>query len=191
MFGLLLVTVFAAGCTSTAKTDVGKLWGFGMPPTGKSKVVFIRPSSEGKAIDFGVHDGERLIGRSLSSTYFVYECDPGQHVFSSSFGNLAILYADLLPDRIYYVNVQGQLKAFSPVWVKLDALYPGCAAIKWEKISNILTKLKETTITSSEVEHDLTGVEKYKERMKKYENDAQPDPRILPEYGQTNPILAQ
>jgi len=65
---------------------------------------------------FAVHDGERLIGRSSSATYFIYECDPGQRVFSFSFGNLDILNADLLPDRIYYVKVMAVAQAWGPAW---------------------------------------------------------------------------
>jgi len=184
----LVSALLAAGCASTHADKSAKSASIPTPPAGKSEVVFMRPGSDGKGIDFAVRDGDRLIGKSLSSTYFAYECDPGHHVFSSSFGNLTILSAELLPDRIYYVNVRGQLRAFGPVWVKMEPLYPDCAAMKWDKLPETLADLKETTVTSAEVEHDLKGIENYKERMKKYENDPQHNERILPEYGQTRPI---
>lgn len=185
---ILIGGLLLAGCSSTPQD--GHLppkvtsSSISMPAAGKSKVVFLRPSSDGHVVDFGIHDGDRLIGRSVSSTYFTYECDPGHHVFSSSFGNMMILKADLLPDRIYYVNVRGQLRAFGPVWVRMEPVYPGGASIQWEKLPRIIEDLKENRVTNAEVEHDLTGIEKYKERMRKSENDPESQASLLPEHGQ-------
>ena len=190
MLGLLLVTMFASGCASTAHMDAAKIADLGMPAPGKSKVVFLRPSHLAFAVHFAVHDGEKMIGRSSSAEYFTYECDPGQHVFSTSMENLAFLDADLLPDRIYYVKIQATM-GFWIARVKMSALYPGCTEIKWEELPHILAKLEKTTITSEDVTNDLKGIKGYMERLKEYQDKPQKDPnavKILPEYGQTTPL---
>jgi hypothetical protein len=194
MFGLLLASVFLSGCASTTITDPAKRADLGMPSPGKSKVVFIRPGKfEGGGIHFGVHDEERLIGKLLSSTYFVYECDPGHHVFSTSMENLSFLDANLLPDRIYYVKVEATMGLLI-ARAKMSALYPGCDDIPWQKMPGLLAESSKTTITSEEVERDMKGAEGYTERLKKNENEPEPHKdanKILPEYGQTAPIFSQ
>lgn len=195
MFGLLVVTVLVNGCASTTDTAAGKPAlnlgpDFEMPAPGKSKVVFIRPGHFAYAVHFGVHDGERLIGESSSSEYFAYECDPGHHVFSTSMDNLSFLDADLLPDRIYYVRVE----AVMGMWiagVKMSALYPGCAAINWQKMSKIVAKLEKTAITSDDIERDTKKIDGYMTRLKKYQDKSKDGGKILPEYGQTMPLTSQ
>ena len=101
-FALLLALVFGSGCASTTYTR-GRKSGLGLdlPAPGKSKVVFVRPGQfMGDGVVFGVHDGDRLIGVVPGSSYFVYDCEPGRHLFSSSMEDIAILEADLLADRI-------------------------------------------------------------------------------------------
>lgn len=182
---LLLASLLIVGCASTDTEKGGKSVSIPMPSAGKSRVVFVRANKEGGPIDFGVHDGDVLVGKLRDKTYFVYDCAPGHHVFSSSFGNLMILNADLSPDRIYYVHVRGQLRAWGPMWIKMDPIYPGCPGEQsWEKLPRTLGKLREYTVTSAEVEHDLKGIEKYKERMKKYESDPEANEKLLADHGQ-------
>src|ERR1051325_3250705 len=95
LLGLLFVTVFGSGCASTAYTTGGKTaLKQEMPPPGKSKVLFVRPSQFlGEAIAFHVHDGDHLIGVLPGTSFFVYECEPGNHLFSASMEDLAMLAA--------------------------------------------------------------------------------------------------
>jgi len=193
MFGLLLVSMLVSGCASTTVTDPGKRADLWMPPPGKSKVIFIRPGKFTGLIgyiNFGVHDEERLIGKLSNWSYFVYECDPGHHVFSTSMENLTFLDADLLPGRIYYVKVE----AFVGSWSNetgMSPLYPGGHEIRWKKMPDLLAEVKRSTVTSQEVEHDLKGAQAYTERLKKYQSDPEAYlAKILPEYGQTTPIFS-
>jgi hypothetical protein len=198
MAGLLLAAVMANGCASTPDTDTGGSKSasnlasdLAMPAPGKSKVVFLRPGTYAWPYHFGMHDGERLVGKSSSSSYFVYECDPGHHVFSTSMENMAFLDADLLPDRIYYVRV----KAGMGMWtarVNMYALYPGCAEINWRKLPRILGDLEKEHITEVDAQHDAEGITCYMDRLKKYQDEAKPGAnKILPEYGQTTPLPLQ
>jgi hypothetical protein len=195
MFGLLLVTVFVNGCASTTDTVTGKPAlnlgpDFGMPAPGKSKVIFLRPGHFAYAVHFGVHDGERLIGESSSSEYFAYECDPGHHIFSTSMDNLCFLDADLLPDRIYYVEVQATMGMWI-AGVRMNALYPGCPEVNWQKMPRIISKLEKTTITSNDVGRDKKNIEGYMKRLKEYQDKSKDEGKILPEYGQTVPLTSQ
>lgn len=192
VFALLVVAVFGTGCASTAYTK-GRTSALNLelPAPGKSKVVFVRLSqSLGDAITFSVHNGDGLIGVLPSSSYFVYECEPGAHVFSSSMEDMALLEANLLPDRIYYAKVSSQLG----VWisrVNMYALYPGCAGDLWPQLPKALAKLKETVVTPAAVADDQRGAAKYMERIEKYLSEYRAKPnreQILPEHGQTQPI---
>ncbi len=194
-FGLLLLTAMVNGCASSSDTGSGKARpslgaDFAMPAPGKSKVIFLRPGHYGWAVHFDMHDGDRLIGKSSSSSYFPYECDPGHHVFSTSMETLAFLDADLLPDRIYYVRVRCVMGVLTAE-VKMYALYPGNTEINWQEMPQILTKLERENVTSEEVQHDATGAQHYMERLKKYQDESRNGGRILPEYGQPTSLFSQ
>lgn len=195
IFGLLLAALIVNGCASSDGKAGLKLGpDLGMPAPGKSKVVFLRPGHTAWAVHFRVHDGEKWIGRSSSSSYFVYECDPGRHFFSTSMDNVAFFNADLLPDRIYYVRV----KAVMGLWVagvRMYALYPGCAEINWGKMPKILAELEEEgPITNEEQENDKVKLAGYMERVKAHQNNPEQDfdaEKVLPEFGQTTPLSPQ
>jgi hypothetical protein len=194
LFGLLLAMVMANGCASTSDAGAGKAGStvvadLAMPSPGKSKVVFLRPGVFAYAVHFGIHDGEQLVGKSSSSSYFAYECDPGHHVFSASMDNVAFLDADLLPDRIYYVRV----KAVFGTWVsgvKMFALYPGCAEFEWQKIPKTLASMEKETINNEDVRRDAVKATEYMKRLKEAQDKAKPGDanKIRPDYGQATPL---
>jgi hypothetical protein len=188
---LLMVVLFGTGCASNY--TIGRRSGLGleMPATGKSKVVFVRPSQfMGDGMDFAVHDGDKLIGVVSGSSYFVYDCEPGQHLFSSSMEDVAMLEANLLPERIYYAKVSSQLG----VWisrVNMYSLHPGCAGDLWTELPKILSKTRETIVKQAAVTDDQRGAARYMERVNQYLAEYRSNPnreQILPEHGQTQPI---
>lgn len=185
--------MFVSGCasTETSKQELSLKPDMGMPAAGKSKVIFFRPTNYGGDLNFGVHDGRQLIGRVSGLSYFTYECELGHHVFSTSMENLAFLDADLLPDRIYYVCVHATM-GWVIARVKMDAIYPGCSEMNWEKMPNTLVKLEKTTVDDYAVKQDTLRIRGYTERLQKYQNEAGTNAfRILPEYGQTAPLYSQ
>jgi hypothetical protein len=193
MFGLLLVVTLGQGCASSGTSNTVKsvTSEFAMPSPGKAKVIFVRSTSNG-GVDLGVHDGERLVAKLSGKTYGVYECEPGQHLFSGSFGNLYILNANLLPDRIYYVKAVLIDQMWTSAFVKMTPLYPGAAGSDWEKMPRILTKLKKSIVTPEQAERDKKGIDRYMERLKVYRD--KPGlvlESILPEYGQTTSLYPQ
>ncbi|MEL7006912.1 MAG: hypothetical protein AAFN93_29970 [Bacteroidota bacterium] len=55
------------------------------PAEGKSLVYFVRPSAAGALINFKYFDGEKYLGKINGANYFIYECDPGEHIFWAAF----------------------------------------------------------------------------------------------------------
>jgi hypothetical protein len=166
-----------------------------MPASGKAKVVFFRADKSGLGgrINFRIHDGDQLIGVLIRDSYFVYECEPGDHFFSSSMENVAMLDANLLPDRIYYAKAS----AAPGCWVarvKMSSLHPGGAGDLWPQLPKLLPRLRETTLFPEVVEHERQGTTRYMERVQKWRQEDYLSntnrEQILPEHGQTKPIGA-
>jgi hypothetical protein len=189
MPALVPAIMLAQGCVSQGSSPADKS-DFGMPQPGKAKVIFICPVSGG-GLEVGVHDGEQLVAKLPYKTYGVYECNPGPHLFSGSFGNVAILNANLLPDRIYYVVADFQARTFGVAWVKLVPLYPGGSEIKWQKLPEVLARMRKGVAVTPEIaERDRAGIGGYMERLNTYrDKPAAGLHTILPEYGQTTPIF--
>jgi hypothetical protein len=191
MSNLLLVIILAAGCAASKETKVSSraMPDLAMPSPGKAKVVFFRPDSNG-GIDVGVHDGEQLVAKLPGKSYTVYESAPGRHLFSGSFGNLDILNANLSPDRIYYVQARMVVQMFGPAHIKLSPMTPDTA--DWQKMVQVLPKLKKRGVTPQEAEHDRKGIVQYMERLKSYQDKpGAVFESILPEYGQSTSLYSQ
>jgi len=189
LFGSLLVMTLTHGCASSQGAKVvtkREMPDLAMPSSGKAKLVFFRPDSN-SGIDIGVHDGEQLVAKLPGKTYAVYECAPGQHLFSGSFGNLDMVNANLLPDRIYYVKAGLVVQMIGPAWVKLVPIKSQTA--EWQEMSKTLPKLEKKIVTPEESEHDVKGIARYMERLKFYQNKpGAVFETIQPEYGQSAPL---
>ncbi len=137
-----------------------------------------------------MHDCEQLVAKLPGKSYTVYECAPGQHLFSGSFGNLDILNANLFVDRIYYVQARMVVQMFGPAHIKLSPMKPDTD--DWRKMAQVLPKLERRVVTPQEAEHDRKGIEKYMERLKSYQDKpGAVFESILPEYGQNTLLHSQ
>ncbi|MBW2016911.1 MAG: hypothetical protein JRJ01_08735 [Deltaproteobacteria bacterium] len=76
------------------------------PPADKARVYFMRPSGFGFAVHFQIWDRENLIGLAQAKSYFVYECDPGKHLFIGIAENKRAVEADLKAGKSYYILTQ-------------------------------------------------------------------------------------
>jgi hypothetical protein len=72
-------------------------------PSDKAVVTFIRATAFGGAIDFGIWDGERVVGVLDPRAYIQYTCDPGEHVFLGRAENWSAVKATLEAGRKYYI----------------------------------------------------------------------------------------
>jgi len=135
---VLLTAILLAGCgrsimiPTTAKPQLAE---------GKALVTFIRATSFGGAIDFGLWDGENLVGVLDPKTYIQVEVDPGEHYFLARAENWSIVKANLEAGKRYYVLANVAMG----VWkarVVLRPIRQGDADYKQENIDAWLTDLR-------------------------------------------------
>ncbi len=79
---------------------------FQRPAEGKSLVYFTRYGGALALIDFRYFDGQKYLGRVGGNNYFIYECDPGEHVFWVSAENNAFIKGNLKPNSTYVIEVR-------------------------------------------------------------------------------------
>jgi hypothetical protein len=199
LFLAILSSLFVSGCASSDNNQESHKSALALevPLSGKSKIIFVRPGQfvplAAKSMHYAIHDGDKLIGILGDSTYFVYECEAGHHVFSCAMRNVSTLEGDLLRAHIYYVQVRPSVNF--PTYVDMNAIFPGCPKNRWTKLPAMLRDAKETVITSDAIAHDKIGIENYTERLNKElsepstRDDA--ETKILPEYGQTTSISSE
>jgi len=109
------------------------------PTPGKSLVYFVRVSGTGALmINFKYFHGDHYIGKFSGVNYFLYECDPGPQMFWVSAENRDFLEANLLPDKVYVVEVRPTLGAFKAAVKLIPILNTDVKDV--QRITKILTK---------------------------------------------------
>jgi hypothetical protein len=84
---------------------------FQKPSEGKC-LVYIIKSGAGALVNFRAYLDNKFLGVLSSDTYVVVECDPGNHLFWATSENRDYIEADLLPNKVYVLNAEGQMGAF-------------------------------------------------------------------------------
>lgn len=192
-YSVLVASILFAGCASSGGGKETKdSMRIGMPAPGKAKAIFVR-SPGARYAKFAVHDENRLIGIVPYYAYCIYECEPGHHLFSASLGNVAMLEADLLPNRLYYVEVHETHGMVAP-GVEMHSIYPNCEGNRWKRLPKWLDGARETVLDDALIEHDRQGIDRYMERVQTYRKEKYlTNPKreqILPEHGQPKPLGA-
>jgi hypothetical protein len=100
---ILTVVLMFMGCAGTSGYMV-KTTPVAGPSPDKALVYFMRPSSMGFAVNFQIWDGDHFVGLSQAQSYFVYECNPGTHLFIGIAENKVALEADVAAGKSYYVG---------------------------------------------------------------------------------------
>ena len=122
----LVVTVcLLSGCFATSaymtKLDAQAVLA---PQSGKSRVVFIRPSAFASGVKFTLFTGRgEFLGDSLPESHFAVDLPPGQKVFIVWAENTAALQANLAPGCTYFVEVASKL-GFTAARAHLLAMKP-------------------------------------------------------------------
>ena len=193
LYSMLLSIALLAGCAGGGGSgkQITTSMKIGEPGPTKAKVVFVR-SPGARYAKFAVHDADRLVAIVPYHSYCIYECEPGHHRFSATLGNVAILDADLLPARVYYVEVHETHGLVAP-GVEMHPIYPNCKGNKWKHLPKWLDSAREVVLDDAAIEHDKKGIAEYVARVEKYrEEKYMTDPgreRILPEHGQIKPTV--
>lgn len=83
---------------------------FQKPAEGKVLVYFVRYQGAVAMLDFKYFDGEKYLGRATMINYFVYECDPGEHVFWVATENREYIKGNLKANCVYVIEVRPYLR---------------------------------------------------------------------------------
>jgi hypothetical protein len=120
-------------------------------PADHALVTFIRATSYGGAIDFGLWDGDKLIGVIDPKAYIQYKATPGEHVFLARAENWSYVKANLEEGRNYYILTNVSMG----VWKARVVLVPitkGNEKYGQSEIDNWMSRLKPTTPDPAKVD---------------------------------------
>lgn len=84
---------------------------FEKPSEGKTLVYFVRYQGAVALIDFKYFDGDKYLGRISGNNYFVYECDPGEHIFWLAAENREYIKGNLKANCTYVIEVRPYMRA--------------------------------------------------------------------------------
>lgn len=133
LFALLLA--LTTGCTATSDYMRPTLLPLDAPPPpGTAGVVFIRPSGWAPGVLMTILDDQgRFIGDSSAGSCFATPVPAGKHLFIGWAENTAALQAELLPGRVYFVEVSSRLGWWT-ARVQLLAITPHSE--QWAKLKD-------------------------------------------------------
>ncbi|KAB1155398.1 hypothetical protein F7018_13070 [Tenacibaculum aiptasiae] len=83
------------------------------PQEGKSVIYFLRTTSLGALMNIRYFNNGEYLGRFKGRNYIRYECDPGKTYFWIKAENIDVLEATLEPNKIYLVETNAVMGAFS------------------------------------------------------------------------------
>ena len=109
---LLIVLLMMFGCAGSSQYMRKTAPPVGGPSPEKALVYFMRPSGFGFAINFQIWDSRELIGLAQAKSFFVYECDPGKHLFIGLAENKRAVEAELEAGKSYYILTQVKMGAW-------------------------------------------------------------------------------
>jgi len=138
---LSLAIASLSGCATSSVMVEGRHGELPIGAPGVATLVFIRPSSFAFAREFRVIDhAGHFVGDALPGSYFVVRTPPGEYVFIVGGEDVDVLYANVAPGLVYYVEVTpvaGSLSAktiFRPV-------KPGAQA--WNDLAKVLSRRRQ------------------------------------------------
>ena len=96
---------------------------FQKPKEGKALVYFIRSNSIASTLNFRVYDKDIFLGPLPSRAYFIYECEPGKHLFWAASENRDYVEADLDSGKVYVIDLRAKIGLVIAA-VGLDPYFP-------------------------------------------------------------------
>ncbi|MFO7826432.1 MAG: hypothetical protein R6V72_21020 [Cyclobacterium sp.] len=170
-------TLFLLACSTLLFISAGMSQELRSPAEGKSLVYFVRSSGTGALINFKYFDGENYLGKFKSRNYFIYECDPGEHVFWVTSENRDFIEANILPGKVYIIEVRptpGALKAA----VRLFPIAGDDAKSK-KRLGKLISKKEPIALHEVDFSSEAEKLEYYIQNgMKKYLSDKEKGKKI-------------
>ena len=143
----------------------------------------MRTSGLGAVMNFRFFDGEKFLGKFKDKNYLRYECEPGEHLFWVKAENTDYLEANLLADKIYIVEANAVMGAFS-AGVKFNILDFNDDR-KMKRVFKLLTKKDPMVFDENELLKDQNDMQEIiKSGLEKYQNKQERDKefdKITPE----------
>jgi hypothetical protein len=158
------VTIFSIALQACATSIMMAVPRVTAPPPDYAIVTFLRPSSFGGSIDFGLWDGENLVGVITPGKYIQYKAAPGKHLFLGRAENWTICEADLAAGQNYYI-LANTFVGFWKARVAFDPVRKGDTNVTDDQIKNWMTTLtpmgvdpaKKDAYVSSHI-NDVKGI---------------------------------
>jgi hypothetical protein len=152
VFSVLVVVSACGGFPVLHNFQDHDLSAMEQPDAGTARVVFIRPQTgmAGQGV-VGVYDGDRLIGGLSGNGYFVYDADPGEHLFGcySSQPGMDFMKADIAGGLTYYAQCSYQDRVLS-LASHIFAFKKG--SNRMNDLSNVLSPLRYSVLTDEGIE---------------------------------------
>lgn len=122
------------------------------PSEGKAVIYILRTSSLGALMNFRFYEGNKYLGKFNGTNYLRYECNPGKSLFWVRAENVDFIETDLEAGKIYLVEANPKLGAFSS-GVKFKTVdYEDEAQMK--RIYKLLAKKEPKTFTEEKLQKD-------------------------------------
>jgi hypothetical protein len=142
---------------------------FQSPSEGKSVIYFMRTTSLGAIMNFRFFDGKKYLGKFKDKNYFRYECEPGKHLFWVKAENIDYLEANLLAGKVYIVESNSVMGAFSS-GVKFNILDFNDSR-KMKRVFKLMNKKEPLVFDRKELLEDQNEMQDIiKGGLEKYEN---------------------
>lgn len=135
------------------------------PSEGNSLIYFSRVGSGAFMVNFRLYDGDKFLGPIASGEYFVYETQPGNHIFWATSENRSFVDANLEPNKIYFIQMNAEMGAFV-AGVGLQPYKPTDAKHQKQVYKTVKSGTKKTLTTlptDDKSDNIQKGLDKYKE----------------------------
>lgn len=149
---LIIITLLLSSCGSSLMMQTQRMTQI---EDDYALVTFIRPSSFGGGVTFGIWDRENLIGVLTAKSYIQYLAKPGENVFLGRAENWSFVKANLEAGKHYYVLG----KVFPGVWK---------ARIAFDPIN------KDDEVTDEQIKEWMNGLDPIKVIPEKREGYVKP-----------------
>jgi hypothetical protein len=126
-----LLIILSSGCASQYMQPVVHSPSTAQLTQEQSAIVFFRDTSFGGAIQApiaeGVNDNVSFVGIVSANTKFLHKTTPGQHIYVAGGEGANLLFADLEPQKFYYVRVSPKMGLWKARF-KFEPILPGNSA---------------------------------------------------------------
>lgn len=120
-----------------------------VPSEGKALVYITRSSSfAAGSLRFRVFDNETFLGALPPSAYFLYECDPGQHLFWAASENRDYVEATLEANKVYVIDLRAKMGLVTAA-VGVEPYSPDDET-HVKRLKKVLTKHVEANVASKD-----------------------------------------